>query len=140
MYNAAPSLRPSFVNAYLADTLGSVMPQGMSLLMKVGQEQTPALLPTTVTLGNNFPNPFNSSTIISFTIPASMANSDAELTLYDVQGRLVKHILSRKLPAGNFAARWDGTSDRGITVSTGVYFYRLVVGNQHLTGKMNFLK
>jgi Protein of unknown function (DUF3160)/FlgD Ig-like domain len=139
LYNVSPSLRPSFVNLYLADTMGFARPEGSSLVMNVSQQQLTAS-PTTLVLGKNFPNPFNSSTIITFTIPSSLANSDADLALYDIQGRLVKRIVSRRLPAGNFAARWDGTSDNGVTVSTGVYFYRLTVGSQHQVGKLSFLK
>ena len=140
MYNASPSLRPSFVNLYLADTMGSALPQGLSLLTEVGRQQAPITQPTTLLLGKNFPNPFNSSTMITFTIPVSLANSDAELALFDIQGRLVKRLLSRRLPAGNFAARWDGTTENGISVASGVYFYRLVVGDQHRVGKMSYLK
>jgi hypothetical protein len=140
MYNVAPSLRPSFTNLYLADSAGSTKPEGLSLLTDVKQQPPPAMLPTTLVLQKNFPNPFNSSTIISFTIPAALANSNAELSLYDVQGRLVKRLFSQKFPAGNFATRWDGTSGNGITVATGVYFYHLVVGNQQQVGKMSFVK
>ena len=140
MYNVAPSLRPSFVNLYLADSAGSTKPEGLSLLTEVKQQPPPAMLPTTLVLRKNLPNPFNSSTIISFTIPAALANSNAELSLYDVQGRLVKRLFSQKFPAGNFATRWDGTSNTGSTVATGVYFYHLVVGNQQQVGKMSFVK
>ena len=140
MYNTAPSLRPSFANLYLADSTGSAKPEGLSLLMDVQQQAGPAALPTTLVLGNNFPNPFNSSTIITFTIPAAMKNSHVELSLYDVQGRLVKRLLSQKLPAGNFSTRWDGTSNSGNTVASGVYFYHLVAGNQQRVGKMSFVK
>jgi Protein of unknown function (DUF3160)/FlgD Ig-like domain len=139
MYNVAPSLRPSFVNLYLADSAGSTKPEGLSLLTEVKQ-LPPAMLPTTLVLHKNFPNPFNSSTIISFTIPAALANSNAELSLYDIQGRLVKRLFSQKFPAGNFATRWDGTSSNGSSVATGVYFYHLVVGNQQQVGKMSFVK
>jgi len=140
MYNVAPSLRPSFVNLYLADSTGSMKPEGLSLLTSVKQQSTPALLPTTLVLGKNFPNPFNSSTIITFTIPAVLANSNAELSLYNIQGQLVKHLLSQRVPAGSFATRWDGTSDNGNTVASGVYFYHLIVGNQQRVGKMSFIK
>jgi Protein of unknown function (DUF3160)/FlgD Ig-like domain len=139
MYNIAPSLRPSFVNLYLADSAGSTKPEGLSLLTEAKQ-LPPAMLPTTLVLHKNFPNPFNSSTIISFTIPAALANSNAELSLYDIQGRLVKRLFSQKFPAGNFATRWDGTSSNGSSVATGVYFYHLVVGNQQQVGKMSFVK
>ena len=140
MYNVAPSLRPSFVNLYLADSAGSMKPEGLSLLTGVKQQPPAAVLPTTLVLEKNFPNPFNSSTIIMFTIPSALANSHAELSLYNIQGRLVKRLLSQKLPAGSFATRWDGTTENGNTVATGVYFYHLVVGNQHQVGKMSFVK
>jgi hypothetical protein len=139
MYDVAPSLRPSFVNLYMADSAGSTKPEGLSLLTEVKQ-LPPAMAPTTLVLHKNFPNPFNSSTIISFTIPAALANSNAELSLYDIQGRLVKRLFSQKFPAGNFATRWNGTSSNGNTVATGVYFYHLVVGNQQQVGKMSFVK
>ena len=140
MYNVAPSLRPSFVNLYLADSAGGAKPEGQSLIMGVERRTGPAVPPATLVLGKNYPNPFNSSTIISFTIPPWLENSNADLSLYDVQGRLVKRLLSQKLPAGNFSTRWDGTSNSGYTVATGVYFYHLVVGGQHLSGKMSFVK
>ncbi|MGA9408480.1 MAG: DUF3160 domain-containing protein [Bacteroidota bacterium] len=140
MYNVAPSLRPSFVNLYLADSAGSMKPEGLSLLTGVKQQPPAAVLPTTLVLEKNFPNPFNSSTIIVFTIPSALANSHAELSLYNIQGRLVRRLLSQRLPAGSFATRWDGTAENGNTVATGVYFYHLVVGNQHQVGKMSFLK
>jgi flagellar hook assembly protein FlgD len=110
------------------------------LITGVEQRPAPLALPTKIVLGQNFPNPFNSSTIITFVIPEVLANSNTQLALYDVQGRLVKRLLSQKLPAGNFAARWDGTNQAGIVVASGVYFYHLSVGNQRQIGKMSFVK
>jgi hypothetical protein len=140
LYNVSPSLRPSFVNLYLADSTGSSFGEGPSLITGVEQRPAPLALPTKIVLGQNFPNPFNSSTIITFVIPEVLANSNTQLALYDVQGRLVKRLLSQKLPAGNFAARWDGTNQAGIVVASGVYFYHLSVGNQRQIGKMSFVK
>ena len=140
LYNVAPSLRPSFVNLYLADSTGSALGEGPSLITEVTRPTGTQAIPTTIILGQNYPNPFNSSTIISFSIPLALANSDAELVLYDVQGRLVKRLLSQKLPAGNFTTRWDGTSEGGGTAASGVYFYHLVIGNQRQVGKMSFVK
>ncbi len=140
MYSAAPSLRPSFVNLYLADVNGSTRGDGPSLATGVERQPSPPLLPTTVVLRQNFPNPFNSSTIISFIIPDALTNSHAELAVYDVQGRLVKRLLSQKLPAGNYATRWDGTANNGMMTASGVYFYHLIVGSQRQIGKMSFVK
>ncbi len=88
MYNAAPSLRPSFVNLYMADSAGSAKPEGLSLLMAVQQRPGPAALPAVLVLGKNFPNPFNSSTIITFTIPSGLENSSAELSLQRRPGKV----------------------------------------------------
>jgi len=108
--------------------------------MGVNQQPTPSALPGTLVLQNNFPNPFNSSTIIAFTIPPGLANSNTALSVYDIQGRVVKRVISARLPAGNYAARWDGTSDGGTAVASGVYFCRLVVGAQQAVRKINFVK
>ena len=140
MYSAAPSMRPSLVNLYLADTSGSTRGEGPSLAMGVERGPSPPLLPSTVVLRQNFPNPFNSSTIISFIIPNGLTNSHAELAVYDVQGRFVKRLLSQKLPGGNYATRWDGTMENGLVAASGVYFYHLTVGSQRQIGKMSFVK
>jgi hypothetical protein len=140
MYAVAPSLRPPFVNLYLADSLGLSRGEGPSFVTSVEGQATAELLPSSLVLRQNFPNPFNSSTIISFIIPDALTNSHAELAVYDVQGRLVKRLLSQKLPAGNYATRWDGTANNGMMTASGVYFYHLVVGNQRQIGKMSFVK
>ena len=140
MYSAAPSMRPSFTNLYLADANGATRGVGPSLATGVDRQTSPALLPTSLVLRQNFPNPFNSSTIISFIIPDGLTNSHAALAIYDVQGRLVKRLLSQKMPAGNYATRWDGTMENGLIASSGVYFYHLIVGDQRQIGKMSFVK
>ena len=97
-------------------------------------------IPTQLVLGNNYPNPFNSSTIITFSIPRSMSNHTIELTVYDVQGRRVKQLVDRQMPDGNYAVRWDGTLESGKPAASGVYFYHLIAGSQRQIGKMSFIK
>lgn len=140
LYRIAPSLRPDFVNLYLADSTGSTKGDGPSLATGIYGQPVPPIMPVSAVLGRNFPNPFNSTTIIPFIIPDRLANSPVELSVYDVQGRLVKRLVSQRLPAGNYATRWDGTSESGLTAASGVYFYHLTVGNQRQIGKMSFIK
>ena len=140
MVNISPSLRPSFINLYASDTTGAALPLGESLVMGVNHQPAPPTVPGTLTLQNNFPNPFNSSTIIAFTIPPGLANSDVRLSIYDIGGRVVRQVVSGRLPAGNYAARWDGTSEGGATVASGIYFCRLVAGNQHAVRRIAFVK
>jgi len=139
MYAVEPSFRPSFVNLYLADSKGGSRPDGPSLLAGVSDNEMKPL-PSALLLGQNFPNPFNPSTVIPFTIPAGLAHARVELTVYDVIGRSVKRLLSGDLPEGHYLTRWDGTDESGVVVPSGVYFYHLAAGNQRAVGKMSLLK
>ncbi|MBI5475662.1 MAG: DUF3160 domain-containing protein [Ignavibacteriales bacterium] len=133
------SNRPPFVNLYLADSTGSKLPTGTNLFTSVNNNSTPNL-PQYANLKPCYPNPFNSSTIINFSIPSSMTNSVIELTIYNINGQIVKSLLKETLPSGNYLMRWDATDDRGRIVPTGTYFYKLKIGENLLSGKVNFIK
>ncbi len=70
----------------------------------------------------NWPNPFNPSTTISFELPRA---GEAELNIFDVKGRLVRNLISQSLPAGKHSQAWYGTDDAGQTVASGIYFCRI---------------
>lgn len=139
-YAIAPSFRPAFVRLYLADSTGAQYSGVQSLLTGIESEPVDGTIPSTIALAQNYPNPFNSSTMIMFSVPQSIAGASVHLAVYDVQGRLIKRLLNAEMPAGNYATRWDGTTESGEVAASGVYFYRLVVGNQRAIGKMSFLK
>ena len=86
---------------------------------------------------SNFPNPFNPSTTIRFSIPQ---DSSVKLVVYNIRGQVVKTIVNDTLPKGSHSAFWNGVDDNGRAVSSGVYFYRLQTGNTLLTGKCLLLK
>jgi len=76
----------------------------------------------------NFPNPFNSTTTISYTI----ANKGlVELTIHDIQGRVIRVLKSGVQSAGEHQLTWDGTDTHGLAVTSGVYFCRLQLGSKH---------
>jgi hypothetical protein len=79
------------------------------------------------------PSPFNSSTVISFAAPAA---SDIRLEVFDIEGRKVKTLVSRRMDAGLQSAVWDGTDESGRPVSPGAYFYRLTSGDVSLSRKV----
>ncbi|MDP2207599.1 MAG: DUF3160 domain-containing protein [Bacteroidota bacterium] len=137
------STRPSFVNLYLADSTGNSRGSGLNLFTSVSDK--PNNIPKSFVLHQNFPNPFNSTTVISFNIPEDLAYSNVELNIYNIHGQLVKKLLKESLPARTYFTRWDGTDDSNKPVSSGVYFYRIVVssskvGSNILTGKMILTK
>ena len=93
-------------------------------------------LPTEFELYQNYPNPFNPSTNISFYLPGQ---SDWKISIYNVNGSLVRQI-SGSNEAGMVEALWDGASQTGNLVASGVYFYRLEAGDFKRTRKMMMLK
>ncbi len=94
-------------------------------------------IPQSFELKNNFPNPFNASTTISFTISTE---GYVNLEIYDIQGRKVCQLLDEYLGAGNHSIIWNGLSDNGNQVSSGIYLYRLTLNNDAVTKKMNLIK
>ncbi len=70
----------------------------------------------------NFPNPFNSQTVISFTLPSA---GHVKLDVIDIQGRIVIHLADRQLSAGIHCIPWNGLNAIGREISSGIYFYRL---------------
>jgi hypothetical protein len=98
---------------------------------------TEPLLPSALTLNQNYPNPFNPTTTISFSLPHK---SYAELDVYSITGAKINTLLNSQLAAGNYNIIFTGKDDNGKSLSTGVYFYRLVVNGQILTRKMILLK
>ncbi len=120
-----PPPRPDWVNCYLADNSGTARPAGPMLMTDVPPDVHPPAVPREITLDQNFPNPFNPSTVIGFTIPGQHAGP-VTLSVYDVVGRLVRMLVHEDLPGGqHYITRWDGTNDGGLAVSSGVYWYRL---------------
>ncbi|MBN2183792.1 MAG: T9SS type A sorting domain-containing protein [Candidatus Krumholzibacteriota bacterium] len=94
-------------------------------------------IPLTNLLSRNFPNPFNPSTTIGFSLkePAGIT-----LRIFDVSGALVYTLASGSFPAGTFQERWNGTNERGEAVASGVYFYRLSSAEFTQTRKMILLR
>ncbi len=86
----------------------------------------------------NYPNPFNPTTAISYTVPASGA--EVRLTIYDLAGRVVRTLVTGLEQGGEHVAVWHGRDDAGRAVGSGVYFYRLVVGDESIERKMVMLK
>jgi hypothetical protein len=90
--------------------------------------------PTEFRLEQNYPNPFNPSTTIQFQIPDD--NTGVRLVVYNIMGQEVKTLIDETKRAGVYKAVWNGTNNRGIQVSSGVYFCRLVAGKFVHTKKL----
>lgn len=94
-------------------------------------------LPVNFNLYQNYPNPFNPTTTIEYELNEF---ENVELKIYDSLGALVKVLVNQKQQKGKFKVIWDGRDERNSIVSTGVYLYELIVGNNPTTKKMILLK
>lgn len=86
---------------------------------------------------SNYPNPFNPSTTIKFNLPQA---GNVELTVYNVRGQKVRTLLNSTQSAGNHSVVFDGHSDNGNSLASGMYLYRLTAGGKSITNKMLMLK
>lgn len=85
----------------------------------------------------NVPNPFNPLTTIRYEVATS---SPVEIDLYDVRGRLVRTLVRGTVGPGRHEAVWDGRSDSGESVPSGVYLYRIRIGGFGDVRKMVLVK
>lgn len=85
----------------------------------------------------NYPNPFNPTTTIVYQIPD---HSKVTLSIYDLNGQLVKEILNETQDKGEYRVTWNGTDQRNLKVSSGVYIYTVRCNDLLLSKHMILLK
>ncbi|NIR46921.1 T9SS type A sorting domain-containing protein [candidate division KSB1 bacterium] len=96
------------------------------VVTSVESEPRSEINPVEFTLHQNCPNPFNPVTVISYELSAA---SEVELTIYNQLGQRVKTLVNEKQPAGVYRVQWDGKSEDGVQLSSGVYIYRIKAGD-----------
>jgi hypothetical protein len=101
-----------------------------------------SIVPDETQIFANFPNPFNPETWIPYQLSQA---SDVTVTIYDVNGRVIRQLNLGFKAAGIYRTKsrsiyWDGRSETGELVSSGVYFYHLLAGDFSATRKMVIIK
>jgi Zn-dependent metalloprotease len=92
-------------------------------------------LPTSFVVRDNYPNPFNSRTEISFDLPVI---SDVAFMVYDITGSLVHSERFQSMSPGTHSITWD--TNTGVSLASGVYFYKIQAGAQSISRKMLLVK
>jgi len=93
--------------------------------------------PTQFKLENNYPNPFNPSTQISFEVAKL---SKVSIDIFSILGKHIKNIASKVYAAGKYSVTWNGTDTNGEHVSSGIYIYRMSSDYYSESKKMVLLK
>jgi flagellar hook assembly protein FlgD len=93
--------------------------------------------PTVTRMHPNYPNPFNPSTSI---VVELAEDSDLNVAVYDMLGRLVKTLASGSHVSGGHILDWDGTDNTGASVQAGIYFARMVTPTHSQTIQMQMVK
>jgi len=94
-------------------------------------------LPDGYALRQNYPNPFNPSTAIAYELPV---RSQVDIVVFNILGQRVRSLVSETKPAGSHTIYWDGADDDGHEQPSGVYFYRVRLGEHSVSRKMVLLK
>ena len=90
-----------------------------------------------ITLHGNYPNPFNPTTTISFSL---IKDSNVEISVYNIKGQKVTKLVDKHFENGSHTVTWNGKDNNNKYVSTGIYFYKISAGRSSAMKKMLLLK
>ena len=94
-------------------------------------------IPSSHLVVQNYPNPFNPVTNINYVI---FENSKVQITIYDILGNVVNNLYNGYQSVGTKTIKWDATNNVGDLVGSGVYFYKVQVGESYSINRMMYLK
>jgi len=93
--------------------------------------------PLSFELLGNYPNPFNPSTKIRYTLDSE---AQVRVEIFNLLGRRVRTLWNASQAPGQYELAWNAEGDDGKKLSSGVYFLRIMAGDQTRTGKMTLLR
>jgi flagellar hook assembly protein FlgD len=107
------------------------------MVMKTTSDVQELNIPQEFALYQNFPNPFNPSTTISFDLPNDI---NVRVEIFDINGRKIHTLVNEPKESGTHHVIWNGEDDRGTSVASGVYVYRIQAGDFVQSKKLLFMK
>jgi photosystem II stability/assembly factor-like uncharacterized protein len=124
---------------FLNDTLGYASGQRVYkyVARRTGVTEGASAIPKSFVLEPNFPNPFNPTTAIRFSLPKPI---NVKITVYDLSGRHIDDIVNQTHAAGTYTIIWDAADKEGRLLSAGVYFYQIITADFTATCKMILLR
>ncbi len=124
-------------NAELIISGYNCLPSSFPLVITSTEDDRNKVVPYETKLYDNYPNPFNPTTNIGFSISVE---SNVYIEIINLLGKRVKILENNIYSSGNYSLIWDGTDDYGIQVPSGIYFYQIIAGSFIQTKKMILLR
>lgn len=115
---------------------GIECPEGHGARHERGRNRDPQRSNRTVR-GVNHPNPFNPETTITYDLQQP---SNVTVSIFNTQGQLIRTFDAGHQQAGSFQMKWNGKSDAGVAVPSGMYVYKIQAGSEEFTGRMLMMK
>jgi hypothetical protein len=144
---AVPTGRTSYYNGTrwynVTDAGSAIAPQNIRIramvtsLSGLVSVESRDLVPQKFELAQNYPNPFNPTTSIRYAVPTQ---GRVRLRVFDLVGREVATLVDEEAAPGSYMINWRGVDNKGVPLSSGVYFYKLDSSGQQITKKMILLK
>lgn len=130
-YNCQNTLEPNCIQRQINTT---VKPEAWFVTLGGNSQTINSIKKLTL---DNYPNPFNPTTTISYNIPHE---GKVFLEIYNIKGQLVKQLVSGSQPEGYYEVNWNGRDGNDKIVSSGLYFYKLKTEDKIISKKMLLLK
>ena len=111
----------------------TLTPEPQEVTAKTGAAATAATDVRITALTSIQPNPFGLQTTVHFSLPSS---ERVRISVYDVTGALVRQLVDETMPSGQHRVSWEGKSDRGAGVPSGIYFVRMTAGSYGVVRKI----
>ncbi len=113
-------------------------PDGICMELLAVEDNKISTIPSAYSISDNYPNPFNPSTEMEFTLPME---SDISFTIYSLTGKEVYSFSKNAISGGTYKITWNGKNHSGKTLPSGVYLYEFRAGNEfRQVKKMTLLK
>ena len=121
---------------YIADVTDGDL-EGADILLDPTSVDDGEILPIESALSQNYPNPFNAGTMIAFDVSQT---ADIELAVYNVIGQKVVTLVNGLYQPGSYQAVWDGFDSNRQPAASGIYYYKLAIGDRTEAKRMTLLK
>ncbi len=134
--NAEATYQKVGTQAWAPFATGDIMVRAIVQKLSVGNEGYEELAPVKFAT-SNYPNPFNPSTTIQFSVPSE---GKVKVKVYNTKGQLINTLANDTFKAGTHRVNWNGMDSNGKTVASGLYFYKVETNTKTITSKMLLMK